>query len=321
MPRFALASIALAVLVLAGCSGGDGDRTAGIIHRLLLASQLEDPSALESFVGKLPDDLPIEPPLYPEADLIVSSRAPAPELDGAAAPGVSDGTVPQPVLYFLVLDTDADREHVFTYYQERLDSDPWQLEGSFSSPLLDTLQFSNVEDPDLSGAVSIARGGDDGRTSILVSLQDAGAFREELPPFEPDPSLPLPKDFPPEIPAYEGAIVTDSAFFREPGSESFLIVFLTKDSQSDVIDFYKDEFEERGWKVTDLAPVELEEQFEFQDPSADIQGELLADRFDADRTYTEVRLQLRVNPSREPPSEDGDETPTSDEGETPEETP
>jgi len=299
-----------AVLGAAACGGGaSDDRTAGIIHRLLLAAGVDDAGSFESFVGALPDDLPVDVPQYPGADLIVSSQQPAPLGGLDDPPADAGGNVPEPVLYFIVLDTDDERDKVLAFYEQELDADPWQLESSFSTAQLDTLQFVNVRDTDISGAVSIARGGDDDRTSILISLQDAGAFREEALEFELDESLPAPKEFPADVPLYENGTITGTAFFREPGSESFLIIFLTTDSQDAVIAFYREAFEERGWTVTDGEPFGLEERIDFNDDALDIQGELIADRFPQARDYTEVRLQVQLDPARAPPDE---ETPVAE---------
>ena len=319
MVRFLpVALLTALVLVVAGCSGDDDSRTAGVIPRLLLAAATDGSGTLESFVGRLPDGLPVEPPRYPDAGLIMSSRQPAPFTDTAAGP---EQNVPQPTLYLIVFDTADDREDVFAFYEEALDTDPWQLESTFSTGELDTLEFSKVDDADIAGAVSIASGGADERTSILISLQDAGAFREEAPPFEPGASLPVPKEFPDDVPLYAGATITSTAFFRESGNESFLVVFLTTDSQDEIVQFYRDQFHERDWSVLEGAPLGLEERIDFRDEGGDIQGSLLADRFPRDRNYTEVRLQVRVNPSREPAS--GEETPEPTEeggGKTPEPT-
>ena len=300
--RLLLAGLLL-VPVLAGCADGENERTAGVIHRLLLAATSDGSGDLESFVGRLPDGLAVTPPQYPGAELIMSNRQPAPTSD---APDEDAGDVPQPTLYLIVLDTADEREQVFAFYEEALDTDPWQLEVSFSTEQLDTLQFSNVDDADIAGAVSIARGGEDERTSILISLQDAGAFREEEPPFELRASLPVPRAFPSDVPGYEGATITSTAFYREPGNESFLLVFLTTDSQDEVLAFYRETFQRRGWTVTDGAPVGLAESIEFRGEGGDIEGGLSADRFSRDRSYTEARLELRVNPAREP-ADDGEE--------------
>jgi hypothetical protein len=296
-------------LVLAACGGGEGERTASVIHRLLLAAGAEGSGELESFAGELPEGLPATPPRYPGAELIVSSRQPAALTDPQATPEPGAQGVPQPMLYFIVFDTSAGREEVFSYYEAALEKDPWQLDSSFSTRDLDTLEFSNVDDLDISGVVSIAGGGEDGRTSILISLQDAGAFLEEAPPYEPGESLPRPKEFPTDMPVYRGAIVTGSAFFREPGNESFLLIFVTPAGQDEVIEFYRSEFQRRDWIVQSGAPFGLEERIDFRDGRGDVRGEVLADRFARDRRYTEVRLQVQVNPAREPVELDEDETP------------
>ncbi|MEX0786304.1 MAG: hypothetical protein WD939_06685 [Dehalococcoidia bacterium] len=302
--RIVLPVVLLSTLfVAAACSpGGDNDRMADIIHGLLLAAGTEGSESLESFVGELPPDLPAEPPLYPEASLVVSSRQPAP-FDFEASPGADPAAAAQPVLYFIVLDTPDSRDDVFSFYESALDQDPWQVQGSFSTAELDTLQFFNVDDIDIAGAVSIAEEGGGDRTLVLISMQDAGAFLDEQPPFELKPSLPAPKEFPPDVPLYAGATVTGTAFFREPGSESFLLVFLTTDAQEDVIEFYREAFQGYGWTVQDTSSFGLEGQIDFRDASGDIQGDVLADRYPRSRDYTEVRIQVEVNPSRVPAGE------------------
>jgi len=299
--------LALLLTLAAACASND-DRAAGLIHRLLLAAGTETSGELESFAGRLPDGLPVRPPQYPGADIILSNRQPAPMRE--SQPAAPDAQTPRPMLYLIVLDTADGREAVYSYYEEALDQEPWQLDATFSSKQLDTLEFTYTDDADISGVVSIARGGEDDRTSILVSLQDAGAFVQEEAPFQLGKSLPVPRSFPRDVPVYGGATITDTAFLREPGNESFLLVFLTEDNQSDVIEFYRGEFQDRGWNVLAGAPFGLEEQIDFRDENRDIQGQLLADRFARDPAYTEVRLQVQVNPAREPPGSEADATRT-----------
>ena len=293
---------------LAACGGGGGDgdeRIAGVIHNLLLAAGTEGAATLESFPGRLPDDIPAEPPLYPGADLLVSNRQPAPftDVDSASA------GLPQPLLYFIVLDTEDSRSDVFAFYEEALDQDPWQIQSTFSTEQLDTLQFINVDDLDIGGVVSIARGDQGGRTGVLISLQDAGAFLEEEPEFELSRSLSLPKAFPADIPLLEGATITGTAFFREPGLESFLIVFLTTASQDEVLDFYREAFQDNGWSVQDTTAFGLEGRIDFRDSDNELQGDVFADRFPRARQYTEVSIQVQLDPARDLPGapEGGDE--------------
>ncbi len=200
---------------------------------------------------------------------------------------------------------------MYAYYEEALEEDPWQLQSSFSTEQLDTLQFFNVEDIDIGGVVSIAKGGEDERTSVLISLQDAGAFVEDEPPFELQPSLALPRAFPADLPLFDGATITGTAFFREPGLQSFLIVFLTTADQDEVIEFYRDAFQKNGWSVQGTAAFGLEDRIDFRDAAGDIQGDVFANRFPRARQYTEVSLQVQLDPSREV-GEPEDDTPTEE---------
>lgn len=295
----ALALTAALVAVGVACSGGGGETdTASLIHRLLQASTSDQGGELETFVGKLPDSLPVKPPQYPGSKLVVSSRQRA-STATTPTPDVS-GNISQPLLYLIVLDTADSRAKVFNFYGDALEKDRWQIASTFSTEDLDTIQFSDVSDPDITGVVTIARGGKDNRTSVLISLQDAGAFRQRLPPFELQKSVPAPTQFPSDVPFYENATVTGSAFVHEPGNESFLLIFLTKDSKDLVTDFYRTEFQKLGWTVQEGAPLGVEQRSNFQDSAGDIQGGIIADAFERDPSYTEVNIQFRQVPSREP---------------------
>jgi hypothetical protein len=294
------------LIAFAACGGSEDDGTASIIHRLLLAASADNAGELESFSGRLPEGLPVEPPLYPGAEVVVSSQRPA-----ATAPEETpepSGNIPQPMVYFIVLDTADARNQVLGFYIEELNQDPWQINNTYSTADLDTVEFSNVDDADISGVVSIATGGQDGRVGVLISLQDAGSFREELPPFEPEESLRLPVGFPEDIPIYEEAVVTGTAFFREPGNESFLVIFISTDSQDAIIDFYRNELQARGWNVQLGEALGLEERMDFRDQAGTLQGDILLAPFERDDSYIEARMQIREDPAREP-VEPGDVTP------------
>lgn len=304
-----VAGLMAGLLFAAACGGGgpSDERIAGVIHNLLLAAGTEGAATLESFPGSLPDDIPAEPPLYPGAELLVSNRQPAPFTDFDS----TSEELPQPLLYFIVLDTEDSRSDVFAFYEKALDEEPWQIQSTFSTEQLDTLQFINVDDLDIGGVVSIARGDQGGRTGVLISLQDAGAFLEEEPEFELARSLSLPQAFPPDIPLFEGATITGTAFFREPGLQSFLVVFLTTSSQDDVLDFYREAFQENGWSVQDTTAFGLEDRIDFRDSDNEIQGDVFADRFPRARQYTEVSIQVQLDPARGAPgSRDDGRLPT-----------
>jgi hypothetical protein len=293
------AVLALVFCLAVACSSSSNDETASLIHRLLQAATSGQSSQLESFPGKLPDGVPVKPPQYPGAKLIVSSRQPASTGDAAPTPDAS-GDIAQPMLYLIVLDTADSREKVFSFYEDALEEPPWQIASTFSTADLDTLQFADVNDADISGVVTIARGGKDNRTSILISLQDAGAFRKQLPPFKLQESLPVPRAFPTDVPRYKGGTVTSTAFVRTADTESFLLVFLTKDSKDAVVSFYRSAFQGLGWSVQSGAPLGVEQRFNFQDAAGDVQGDVIADAFAQDATYTEVRIQFRQKPGRAP---------------------
>ena len=284
-------------LLLAACGAGDdgGDdgsednAAAGIVHRLLLAGDVGSPGTLESFAGSLPPGLRVAPPQYPNADLIVSNRR---------------RNEPAGVRYFIILDTGARRSPVFEFYEEALDASPWRLEAAASSAEVDTLEFSLVDDADINGVVEIARGQDDDRTSIFISLQDAGAVLE-APPFQLGESLPLPAVFPPEVPLYEGAIITGTVYFPLPAADTFLLIFLTEANKDDVIAFYRRAFEELGWTVEDSPVSGPGESIDVRDEGRDLRGNVFADRFPDDRRFTEVRLELQLN--RSPSPADGGE--------------
>ena len=276
-------------LLLAACgAGGDGgdedSAVAGIVHRLLLAGDLGGPGSLESFAGSLPPGLRVTPPQYPGADLIVSNQR---------------RNDPAGVRYFIILDTGARRSQVFEFYEEALNAPPWRLEASASSGEVDTLEFSLVDDADISGVVEIVRGQDNDRTSVFISFQDAGAVLEE-PPFEPGESLPLPEAFPPDVPVYEGAIVTGTVYFASLAADTFLLIFLTEANQDDVIAFYRQAFEELGWTVEDGPDLGLGASIDVRAEGLDLRGNVFADRFPDDRRFTEVRLELQLSRSLTP---------------------
>ena len=74
-------------------------------------------------------------------------------------------------------------------------------------------------------------------------------------PFVVTPSRPLPTGFPNDVPIYKGqrseTVVTDTYFERASGATQYVISFLTKDNQDQVIGFYRGEFQRKGWTVRD----------------------------------------------------------------------
>jgi hypothetical protein len=300
MRRPAAALLVAGLLIGVACGGGSAGKqdVASIIHRLIVASGGSDTGQLVSYTGRLPDSLPARPPEYPGSGLIVSMRRPA--STNLATPSPTAGTIAQPTLYFLVYDTPDPRQKVLDYFNAQLDQSPWQLQGTVSTSEFDSLQFAKADDADITGVVSIVRVGDDGHTSILVSLQDAGAFRQQTPVYHPAESLSPPKGFPSDVPLYDGATIISTVFLRQPGNESYLVDFITRDSADRVLTFYRQASADRGWTVLPGAPLGVAQRLDFHDANSDIQGSLLVDAFPQDSAFTEVKLQVQLNPNRTP---------------------
>ena len=288
--RLLIFFLALAVLpVAAACAGGDGDneRVAGVVSRMLALGQPAGAS-VQHFAGRLPDDMPVELPSYPGSTLMASLRQ-----------VVSDDAV-----YFIVLDTADSPDEVLQYYEEAFSEDPWQVEATSSTEELTALQFSKVDDANISGGVAVNQSLEgDGRSSIFMSLEViSGAGEEEEEPFQLGASRPLPRDFPSDIPIYDGSTVIATAHVRSPGNQDFLITFLSQDPQDEVIEYYREEFEARGWSVVDEPSEGFASSISFQDSaSPEISGTISADVFAEEGDYTQVDMQLRVSSGRAQP--------------------
>lgn len=276
---------AVAGVFLAFGPGGDGatdaDRQTAASIAAILALSGDSRSRFDEFIAATPDSLPTGIPSHPDARLVVSYR-----LDL----GDSD-------TYLLVSRVDAPEDAVLAYFLQALDDDPWQVTGGSSSPDLVAVQFSNVEDPDVQGAVNI-RSPQRGATAILTVVQtpheDTG---------EPDvvSSRALPPDFPSEVPLYPDAVVTDAAFLKQPGSTRFFLSALTRDDVDEVLDFYRGAFEDHGWTVDEGAAAD-EDSLSFTDPDERFGGAVTASSDDEREGYT--RIDIVVDRSTRAASDD-----------------
>jgi hypothetical protein len=278
----ALAAAALA-LALAACGGGggDGDQTGRIVERLLTSGQ-EEGTKVRTFVGELPAGLPWEIPSYPGSTVLASFVMEQPE-----------GST-----YFIMLDSDDAPDQILQFYESALDEDPWQVEGTISSSQVMALQFSEVDDANVSGGLSVdnlAEGG----SGIVVSVQELEeASTPEAKPFELGASRPLPSNFPSDVPLYPDSTVTDTTWLRSPGGVDFLVTFLTTHAPKDVNDFYRTEFTDRGFTVTDETGSGSALVLSFTNPAGDLTGTVTADTFGEDAAYTQVDIQLHVGSSQ-----------------------
>ena len=294
MPKWLpLAALAVVPALIVGAiifffaGGGDDNSTtaARIVDGLV---RLNGSEGMTTYEGKLPPEFANDFPVY--GNVVVSIAISSP-----------DGTS-----YFVVLESDDDANKVYDFYSKKLDEGPWQVEFGSSGDEVSGVTFLRPDNPDVTGQVSIFRSSIDGKTAMYISLEDVS--QTTLPgsgdkPFVLSASRPLPPGFPNDIPIYkanEGSVVIETGFQRGQGGQLFLVSFLTKDRQDDVIKFYTDEFKKRGWTVNEGT---LTQNFtvgiEFNDgPSQGIQGSINADSFDQDDDYTKVDVFLQVIPTR-----------------------
>ena len=290
LPLVALAVVpalivgAIVFFVAGGSDGGDTD-AARIVDGLV---RLNGSEGMTTYEGELPPEFADDFPIY--GDVVVSIAI-------ASEEGTS---------YFIVLASDDEASRIYDFYSRELDEGAWQVEFGSSGDEVSGVSFLRPDNPDITGQVSIFRSGIDGKTAMYVSYEDIS--QTTLPgagdkPFVLGASRPLPPGFPNDIPIYEadaGSVVIETGFQRGQGGQLFLVTFLTKDSQDDVIEFYTQEFEKRGWNVNEgVLDTNFALGIEFDDgPSQGITGSVNADSFDDDDSYTRVDLFIQVSPTR-----------------------
>lgn len=293
LPYVALAiipALIVGTLVYFFAGGSDSSGGAGIIDGFIRLNSTDE--EITSFEGKIPPNFPSDLPQYKDAKLISS-------LEIASGQGT---------LYMVFASTSDSPQKVYEFFLGALDDDPWQVELAQDTADLSGIVFSSPDDADVQGDVRIIHSTLDNRTSIYYRLQDLTPTSRSSSQDKdaiPTSSRPLPPGFPNDIPIYDGkkseSIVTDTYFQRDPGAIAFYVSFLSKDTQNEILAYYKGEFEKRGWTVTESTEASrgFSETIEFSDGAKQqIQGAILADAFAADPSYTKIELQMQVSTSR-----------------------
>jgi hypothetical protein len=282
--------VGLIVFFVAGGSengGGSCGTTLDGFVRLSLSQGEEIESSCD-----LPQGFPKDIPVYSGASL-----------DGGFAIKSEDGTT-----FIVAYSTSAEKSDVYDFYLEAMDEDPWQIELSREADDFTGMQFSRPDSADIQGSITISHSDLDDRTAIFVFLLDSsltsttsGSSGSGI----PTASKSLPPGFPNDIPIFKGkneTIILDTYFQRDAGQNAFLVSFLTKDADVDVINYYTQEFQKRGWSVRDgeASPGDFALTIEFDDnkPSKEVQGTIRADVYSEDASYTEVNLIVQVSASR-----------------------
>jgi len=285
--------VGILVYVLAGNDSGGGGSTsgAGILDGFFRLGPSSD-GDVTSFKDKLPPDFPKEFPLMSGEKVVASFQIVA-----------KDSTN-----YFAVLSGPKTPDEIYDYYLGILDKDPWQIEVARAAKDFTGVRFSRPDNPDISGDVTVHHSDLDNKTVTYVSLEDSskkqGSSKKPADAFKLSASRELPPGFPNDIPIYKGrgadSVVTDTYFERGQGGKNFIVSFLTKDGQDDVLKFYRDEFGKRGWTVKDgTSGTRFQLSIDFNDASkGEISGSVRTDQFDDDPSYNEISLVLQVSGRR-----------------------
>jgi len=282
LPSLLIVALMAGLAAAAGCGGGGGsDQEAeSAIAKLLKVGQSPG-TTNQVFVGELPPDLPSGLPEYPGSSLVGSTIT------------TSDAAKTLSVLR----ETGDPVDKVYAFYEQALDTDPWEIQISSFPAKSAGLQFVNINDANMAGAVIIQSSGDDeGDCLIFVSIQTAsGTATSE--PFELEPSKPLPRDWPAQVPIYPNATITGTAWGRAEGASEWQISFLAQTTPTDVIDFYRTELTNASFVVTDEAPQNEVSVLSFKNEltAETWNGAVSAQTFADDPSYAQGTVQLSIS--------------------------
>ena len=282
-------------LVLAACgSGGDGGDGGRLADRILrLGEDLttvvdvrsgEEPAGLiEALNPGLTDDTPredvVELPVH-SGERIGSFRIVEP-----------DGVISFYLLYDIRLDDRAVNEELM----RQLDQSPWQVVAGQSTETQSAIVFQSTVSGDIDGRAFIRPIADpDGPlTSVVYILQVRPPKLTEAPDFQLPAPRPVPDDFP-EFLVLEGMTAITVQWSSSPAGDSYQLVLLTLESAFDVAAEYRERFEAEGWELTEDRAIGFATVLDFQSGDGATLGNLSADSFADDDSYTSVVLDLRI---------------------------
>lgn len=276
--------VGLAVWFLAPGGGSDDTRTEKDVANVVSAfSSGQDGSVSTRFEGELPPGIP-DVPSYPGAKVVSSIL----QIRGNDA------------AYLVIYDTKDDRDKVASYLGDQFAADPWQIDAGQDSSESTLHQFSKIDDPDITGLVLISDAKGQDLTTIVESLQvAAGAKNAEKTPYAPPAARAVPDGFPDTLPTYDGSILIQSAFQKAPGAAQYAVSYITKGSQSDVMDFFRSKLGDAKLTVTDgdasQSSLEDAERINFTDDKQELTGIVTTGKFGEDPSYTRIDVQAQVS--------------------------
>jgi hypothetical protein len=291
----ALVGVAVVAAVVAGgaafllaSSGGSGSSRveADVASVLNAFSQNQDGTVITRFEGELPPGFPGDLPVYSGARVVSSLQ----QVRG------------DDVGYIVIWDTGDSRDKVATDLDAKFSADPWQIDGGQDGRDATVHQFSKIDDPDITGLVLVAESKDDETTTILESVEvTSGAKAAKTEPFSAIAGRTLPEGFPDIVPSYDGTIITQSAYTKQAGGQSFAVTYITKDGVSAVLEHYRAKLADAKFTVTDgdasTATLEDAEVIDFADAEESIQGEIVVGKLAVDAGYTQIDIKLLATES------------------------
>lgn len=285
----ALVSAALAGVLVWLFSGGGEDKTrlnADVTNVLNAFSQGQNSGVSTRYEGQLPPGLPSGVPVYPGAKIVSSVS----QVRGAD------------VGYLVIYDTRDARDKVASFYKDKLDADNWQIESGQDGAEATVSQFSKTDDPNVSGLVLVAQSKEDKLTTIVESVQvTTGAKDTTSDAFKLDAARSLPDGYPDAVPPYADAVLIESAYQKASGNTAYAVSYITKAANSDVLDFYRGKLQEASLTVTDAdasgSTLEGAQGIQFSDSSQSTSGQIIVGKFDRDKNYTRIDVQVRVSKS------------------------
>jgi hypothetical protein len=277
---------AIVWFVASGGGGGDTTRTEKDVANVVSAfSSGQDGSVSTRYEGELPPGIP-DVPSYPGAK-VVSSVVQIQGNDAA---------------YLVIYDTTDDREKVASYLGDQFTADPWQIDAGQDSNESTLHQFSKIDDPDITGLVLVSAAKGQDLTTIVESLQVAsGAKDAEKTPYAPPAARAVPDGYPDQLPTYDGSVLIQSAFQKAPSASQYAVSYITKDSQSDVMDFFRSKLGDAKLTVTDgdasQSSLEDAERINFTDDQQELTGIVTTGKLAEDPSYTRIDVQAQVSKS------------------------
>ncbi|MBF6598903.1 MAG: hypothetical protein IVW36_00135 [Dehalococcoidia bacterium] len=279
-----------------GGSSGTGGRSQQDVASILNAFSSQQGATSTRFEGKLPPGFPSGIPTYPGATLVSSLR----QVQNTDAS------------YLIVYDTADQPDKVAKFFDEKLNSGPWQLQGGQTDSNGTVHQFSNTRNPNITGLALIAESKDKKVTTILESIQVVAGATGTQEAYSPGASKALPSGFPSSIPQYPGSVTIQSGYQKQAQGNQYIISLVTKDAASKVLDFYRNKFTGNGWTVSDApdpnatpadsatpgaaspTPSGPATAISFNDAKKQLSGSVSTSKLTQDQSYTRVDVQVAL---------------------------